>query len=79
MTVFEDHFLSEYLLNFDFNSVSKFIIIFFISNLDFVSPELDRKTKKFKVESHFVKRKHRKGTYLVCEHSALRSLAWFAV
>ena len=36
-------------------------------NLVFVLPELDRKTKKFKMESHFVKRKHREGIYLVCE------------
>ena len=36
---------------------------FYIVNLVFVFPELKRKTKKFKVESHFVKRKHCEGTF----------------
>ena len=36
-------------------------------NLVFVSLDLDRKTKKLKVESHFVKRKHCEGIYLLCE------------
>ena len=36
---------------------------FYIVNLVFVFPELKRKTKKFKVESHFVTRKHCEGTF----------------
>ena len=36
---------------------------FYIVNLVFVLPELNCKTKKFKVESHFVKRKHYEGTF----------------
>ena len=36
---------------------------FYIVNLVFVLPKLDRKTKKFKKERHFVKRKHCKGIY----------------
>ena len=36
-------------------------------NLVFVSLDLDRKTKKLKVKSHFVKRKHCEGIYLLCE------------
>ena len=31
---------------------------FYIVNLVFVLPDLDRKAKKFKVENDFVKRKH---------------------
>ena len=54
-------------VKYEFNSVSKFIIIFISTILFFFLPELDRKTKKFKVENHFVKRKPRKGIYLVCE------------
>ena len=66
-TAFKDYFLLRYLFKYDFNSVSKFIIIFLLSILFFVLPELDRKTKRFKLERHFVKRKHREGIYLVCE------------
>ena len=66
-TAFKDYFLLRYLFKYDFNSVSKFIIIFIFVNLVFVSHDLDRKTKKFKVESRFVKGKHREGIYLVCE------------
>ena len=53
----------------DISSTLIFILLvsLFITNLVFVSLDLDRKTKKFNVESHFVKRKHREGTYLVCE------------
>ena len=40
---------------------------FYIINLVFVLPELDRKTKKFRVENDFLKRKHLEGTYLVYE------------
>ena len=40
---------------------------FSIVNLVIVLPERNRKTKKFKVESHFAKRKHHEGTYLVCK------------
>ena len=42
------------------------LLQFFIVNLVFVSLDLDHKSKKFKVESHFVKRKHREDIYLVC-------------
>ena len=48
------------------------LLYFYIFNFVFVLPELDRKTKKFKVENHLVKRKHLEGT------CALRSLTWFA-
>ena len=41
--------------------------IFYFVNLVFVLPKLDRKTKKFKLERHFVKCKHREGIYLVWE------------
>ena len=67
VAVFKDYFLLRYLFKYDFNSVSKFIIIFLLVNLVFVSLDLDCKTKKFKVKSHFVKRKHGEGIYLVCE------------
>ena len=40
---------------------------FYIVNLVFVLPELERKTKKFKVDLGFLKRKHLEGTYLVYE------------
>ena len=43
------------------------LLIFLLVNLVFVSLDLDCKTKKFKVKSHFVKRKHGEGIYLVCE------------
>ena len=66
-TVLKDYFLLRYLFKYDFNLVDKFIIIFILPILFFVLPELDRKTKKFKIESHFVKRKHGEGIYLVCE------------
>ena len=46
---------------FLFSSLSHFVVLVII----FL--ELDRKTKKFKLERHFVKRKHREGIYLVCE------------
>ena len=39
---------------------------FYIIKLVFVLPELDHKTKRFKLERHFVKRKHREGIHLVC-------------
>ena len=48
------------------------LLYFYIFNFVFVLPELDRKTKKFKVENNLVKRKHLEGT------CALRSLTWFA-
>ena len=67
MKVFKGYFLLRYLFKYDFNSVSKFIIIFILSIFVFIFPELDRKTKKFKLERHFVKRKHREGIYFVCE------------
>ena len=57
-------FLLRYLFKYYFNSVSKFIIIFILSILFFL-PELDCKTKRFKLERHFVKRKHREGIYSV--------------
>ena len=56
---FEDYFLLRYLFKYDSNC--------YIVNLVFVSSDLDCKTKKFKVESHFVKCKHREGTYFVCK------------
>ena len=43
------------------------LLYFCIVNLVFVPLDLDSKTKKFKVESYFMKRKHREGICLVCE------------
>ena len=43
------------------------ILILSVVNLVFGLPELDRKTKKSKVENDFLKRKHLEGTYLVYE------------
>ena len=76
-----DNFLLGYFFKYEFNSVIKFIIIFifgyeymkviyfsyniYIVNL--VLPKLDCKTRKFKLKRHFVKRKHREGSYLICE------------
>ena len=40
---------------------STLILILLVSV--FVLPELSRKTKKFKEESHFVNRKHCEGTF----------------
>ena len=62
VTVFQNYILLGYLLDYDINSVNKFTIIFISTILFFFFlPELDRKTKKFKVENHFVKRKHLEG------------------
>ena len=36
---------------------------FYIVNLVFVLPDLDRKTKKFRLENDIIKRKHLEGTY----------------
>ena len=62
---FKDYFLLRYLFKYDFNFVTRFIIFFYFVNLVFFLPKLDRKTKKFKLERHFVKCKHREGIYLV--------------
>ena len=42
-------------------------LLFYFTNLVFVSPHPDLKTTKFQVESPFVERKHLEGIYLVCE------------
>ena len=55
-TTFKDNFLLRYLCKYDFNPVTKFMIILILSILLLASvlADLNRKCKKFKVENDFV-------------------------